>query len=203
MIGSLEIYTRMLDKLSPEKRAMLVQSALSEAYRLDHFITNILDMAKLEGGLVVVKCEMLDLNSLIEDSITRLGPRAKLHTINLNMPSEVCRVFCDPTLLSRAVGLVIDNATKHAGKNAIIDVSFGGKECDFFVRVADNGTGIPPGREEEIFSKYARIARNDQQNAGTGLGLSICRQMMHMVGGSVVAENTPNGGAIFTLRCPA
>lgn len=202
MIGSLEIYTRMHDKLSPEKRAMLVQSALSEAYRLDHFITNILDMAKLEGGLVGTKPESVELRSLIDDAITRLGPRAKLHTIQVIPEGKISPITTDPMMLGRAVGLVIDNATKHAGKNATIDVRYGGEEKHFFIHVDDNGSGIPANKEEEIFSKYTRIARSDQQNAGTGLGLAICRQMMRLLGGSVTAQNRPEGGARFTLSCP-
>lgn len=203
MIGSLEIFTRMHDKLSPEKRASLIQAALSEAYRLDQFITNILDMAKLEGGLVSVKWEAIDLRSLIDDCITRLGPRAKLHTIHVNQAGATAHIVSDQIMLGRAVGLVLDNAIKHAGKKATIDVRYGGEGKVFFVSVSDNGLGIAPGREADIFSKYTRIARSDQQNAGTGLGLAICRQMMAIIGGSVIAENIEKGGAKFTLRCPA
>ncbi len=202
MIGSLEIYTRMHDRLTTEKRAALIQAALTEAYRLDSFITNILDMAKLEGGLVTVRSEPIDLRALLEDAVTRLGPRVKLHTVRFTPEGTVGTISSDPMMLGRAVGLVIDNATKHAGKEAIIDIRYGGKGTHFFIHISDNGAGIPPGKEEEIFSKYTRIARSDQQNAGTGLGLAICRQMMMLLGGTITAQNTENGGALFSLHHP-
>lgn len=202
MIGALEIHTRMDAKLSPEKKATLINSALTEAYRLDNFITNILDMAKLEGHMVQVKPEKIDLKSLLSDCLTRLGPRAKLHTINLNGNNAGGAAKTDPMLFARAIGLVLDNATKHAGKEAVIEVDYGHDGKEITVQVRDNGPGIPAGKEEEIFSKYARIANKDQQNAGTGLGLAICREMMRMLGGTVKAENHPQGGACFTLRSP-
>jgi two-component system, OmpR family, sensor histidine kinase KdpD len=112
------------------------------------------------------------------------------------------RVSSDPMLLGRAIGLVIDNATKHAGKEATIEVRYSGNADHYMIRVSDNGLGIPAGKEEEIFSKHTRLSRKDQQNAGTGLGLAICRQMMRMLGGTVTAENSPEGGAVFTLKHP-
>ncbi|MFZ4541422.1 MAG: sensor histidine kinase [Rickettsiales bacterium] len=202
IIGSLEISVRMSDKLSPEKKAMLINSALGEAYRLDNFITNILDMAKLEGGMVKPKTEQLELKSLLDDCLTRLGPRAKLHTIHIAPSDKSSFVRADPMLLGRAVGLVLDNAIKHAGKEATINVSYGSDNDGTFIYIRDNGPGIPAGKEQEIFSKYSRIARSDQQNAGTGLGLAICRQMMYMMSGTVKASNHPEGGAVFELRCP-
>lgn len=202
IIGSLEVYTRMNEKLSPEKKQALINAALGEAYRLDNFITNILDMAKLEGGMVSIRREKCDLKSLLGDCLTRLGPRAKLHHITIVGDNTRGTLSTDPMLFSRAIGLVLDNAIKHAGKEATIEVHYGREGRNAVVRVQDNGPGIPAGREESIFSKYTRIARSDQQNAGTGLGLAICRLMMQTIGGSVTVANHANGGAVFTLTCP-
>lgn len=200
IIGSLEIYTRMAEKLSAEKKQLLIQSALGEAYRLDSFITNILDMARLEGGNVQARREVVDLNPLIEDCIKRLGPRANSH--HFINECQNFRLHSDPVLLARALGLLLDNATKHAGKQATITISTLTAEELITLEVRDNGPGIPPGREEEIFSKYTRISRIDQQNAGTGLGLAICRHMLTILGGTISASNHPSGGASFKLALP-
>lgn len=202
MIGSLEIYQRMYEKLSPEKRDALVHSALSEAYRLDQFITNILDMAKLESGMVKTKAENCDMQTLLQDCVTRLGPRAAQHHITITGTSTKTPPRTDVALFSRAVGLVIDNATKHAGRPATVNIQY---ECDgkeIKVVICDHGPGIPEGKEQEIFSKYTRLMRHDQQNAGTGLGLCICRQIMMLLGGTVEAGNRKEGGACFTLSSP-
>ena len=202
IIGSLEVYFRMNDKLTPEKRAMLINSALMEAYRLDNFITNILDMAKLENGLISIKSENVDLGILLRDAVTRLGPRRERGDIRFPENAAPIMVRTDPMLLSRAAGLVLDNALKHAGQRPIIWVDYGVDEMNAFISIRDDGPGIPEGKEEVIFSKYMRYSRSDQQNAGTGLGLSICREIMRSLSGDVSVMNHAQGGAHFTLKFP-
>jgi len=199
VIGSLEIYTRMGAKMSEEKRVNLIASALSEAYRLDSFITNILDMAKLEGGMVKIRNERCDLASLLEDAMIRLGPKREKGEFSLKRTQNSSIVYTDPMLLSRAAGLLLDNALKHGGKNPQITIEFGSEDEQGFVIVRDNGPGIPAGKEEEIFSKYTRLSKSDQQNAGTGLGLAICQKIMEMLSGTVKTCNHKDGGAEFTL----
>jgi two-component system sensor histidine kinase KdpD len=202
IIGSLEIYNRMEKKLTKEKRDMLINSALIESYRLDGFITNILDMAKLENGMVNVRRESCDLGNLINDCITRLGPRRDRCEISYAMETDG-QMLLDPMLFSRAVGLVLDNAAKHGGKSPVIQVESGVDGERLVVNIRDHGPGLPEGKEDEIFSKYTRFAKEDQQNAGTGLGLAICRHLMTVQGGSVHGKNHTTGGAQFTLSLPA
>ena len=203
MIGSLEIYSQMADKLTPEKSAMLVSTALTEAYRLDNFITNILDMAKLEGEMVKVRAEPTDLRRLVADCITRLGPKRTLATINSKLIGQETVVSIDPMLLCRAANLVLENALKHAGKNPVIDIDYGIADNTGFINVRDHGPGITEGKEAEIFSKYTRFNRADHQNAGTGLGLAICRLVMKLLSGSIEVRNHLDGGAVFMLKFPA
>ena len=202
IIGSLEVYTRMEEKLPPEKKLMLIKSALGEAYRLDNFVTNILDMAKLENGMVKITSQRCDLTALLQDSVIRLGPRAEKSTITLELHG-VSMLQTDPMLLGRAAGILLDNALKHAGKNPVIVIDYGKDDNDFYIKVRDNGAGVPTQKMEEIFSKYTRFSRNDQQNAGTGLGLPICRQIMALLSGSVNVKNAAQGGAEFTLCFPS
>lgn len=201
MIGSLEIYNRMGDRLSDDKKKTLINSALTEAYRLDNFITNILDMAKLEGGMVQVKAEKCDLKWLLEDALARLGPRRAKGDFTLTPISSKCMAQVDTMLLGRAVGLVLDNALKHAGKHPVVVVEYGTEGNKGLIRVRDNGPGIPKGKEQEIFSKYTRLGKMDQQT-GTGLGLTICREIMRTLCGEVTVENDAAGGAVFLLVFP-
>ncbi len=203
IIGSLEVHRRMGDRLTREKRDILLNSALGEAYRLDNFITNILDMARLEGSMVTPRPERCNIASLINDCIVRLGPKRHRCEITLMPIGDLLHAQIDPMLLGRAIGLLLENAMKHGGKTPVIEVEYGSDGPMFFIRIRDYGPGIPPGKEETIFSKYTRFAHSDRQNAGTGLGLAICRQLMHLLDGTVATENHPEGGALFTLSFPA
>jgi two-component system sensor histidine kinase KdpD len=200
VIGSLEIYERLGDKLTPEKKEILIATALQEAYRLDNFITNILDMARLENGAVNVRQESCNIERLIKDCLTRLGNRLKDTAVKTEVVQEVPEVITDPTLLTRAVCLLLDNAVKYGGTPPAIHITYGKDEAQqSFIRIQDNGLGIPDTVKDSIFSKYTRFSRQDRQNAGTGLGLAICREIMRLLQGRVMAENQEGGGAVFTL----
>lgn len=202
IIGSLEIYERMKEKLSEKDQQTLLETALQEAYRLDNFITNILDMAKLESGMVKMQPKPCDIGGLLSDCLIRLGDRLRGSDIKIDGPIEKLEISTDATLLSRAVCLLLDNAVKYGGASPTIQVSYGCKDSNCFIRVEDSGKGIPESHLEMIFSKYTRLAKQDHQNAGTGLGLAICRQIMRLLGGTVIASNKVSGGAMFELDFP-
>ena len=204
IIGSLEIHDQMKEQLNPQKKQALLDTALQEAYRLDNFITNILDMAKLENGQVKVKNELCDIGSLLQDCRGHLGLRSKDSNVTITPKSGILIVTTDATLLHRAIGLLLDNAVKYGRIPSIINIEYGMDDFgQCFINIGDNGAGVPESEIEAIFSKYTRFVKRDTQNAGTGLGLAICREIMCLLGGSVTVNNHPNGGAVFTLQFPA
>jgi K+-sensing histidine kinase KdpD len=202
IIGSLEVYERLKDKLPEERKRALLHVALQEAYRLDSFVTNILDMAKFENAAVKVRKEDTDVRSLIENCVTRLSHRLQDCKLQVEEIREPVFVTTDSTLLCRALGLIIDNAVKYGGKDPEIRIRYGVDNEKVFIEVKDNGQGIGTERQEAIFSKYTRFSGQDSQAAGTGLGLAICREIMRLLGGMVTVANHPQGGAVFTLAFP-
>lgn len=200
IIGSLEIYERMHERLAADKKDALINTALNEAYRLDNFITNILDMAKLENGMVKPKREEISLQILLRDCMIKLGHRERSEHIQLPHAYPVETIEADGALLARALFIVIDNALKHGEVPIVLSLLV--DNGALLINVRDHGMGIPPEREEEVFSKYTRFSRKDQQNAGTGLGLSIARAIMRLQGGDIEAMNHAGGGSVFTLRIP-
>jgi K+-sensing histidine kinase KdpD len=207
IIGSLEVMTMLYDKLSEEKRRSLISSALTEAFRLDHFITNILDMAKFEADAVRPRFESARLGQMINDSLARLGPLKTKGEIRINAVGAADDFTTDPMLGSRAIGLVLHNAFKFGGRKAgkspdivpVIEVEYGLEGDKGFVRIRDHGDGIPPEKQAAVFDKYMRLQKTDQQNASTGLGLTISQYIMRLLDGHIELRNHPEGGAIFTL----
>jgi len=204
IIGSLEIYKKMFDKLSPEKRDALIQASLSEAYRLDNFITNILDMTRLESGTVRAHPEACDIQQIMKDTLTRLGPKGLAARIEISLPTTTLELVTDPMLLGRALGLVIENSLRHGhrGNEPVIEITVNHSIYYNTVHISDHGPGIPDNKLEEIFAKYTRFSQSDYQNAGTGLGLALARALMNILEGTITAQNSPNGGAVFTLQFP-
>ncbi len=203
IIGSLEVYERLHDKLPEDRKQALLHVALQEAYRLDSFVTNILDMAKFENDAVKPRAEETDIKSLIGNCVTRLSHRLQGSVLTIEDKMESISAVTDSTLLCRALSLIIDNAVKYGGKDPKITIRYGTIDGNAFIEARDNGPGIDQSRLESIFSKYTRFAGQDTQAAGTGLGLAICREIMRLLGGRVTAMNYPEGGAVFTLNVPA
>ncbi len=203
MIGSLEIYERMKDKLTLDKKELLIATALQEAYRLDNFVTNILDMAKLESGMVKIRSESFDVGILLRDCLTNLDNRLRGSDVTIEPLSGDMKIKSDASLVCRALSLLIDNAVKYGGNPSTIRITYG-KDVSgkFQICVYDNGRGIAEANMENIFSKYTRFVKSDQQSAGTGLGLAICREIMRLLGGMATVTNDSNGGAKFTLLFP-
>ena len=204
IIGSLEIHSRLAEKLSPEKKKMLLDTALEEAYRLDGFVTNILDMAKLENRAVKPLYEPYNFSGLQRDCKNMLGYTLNDCKLTVSGTPQDLTLVTDPVLLVRAISILIDNAARYAGDAPVIDVTYATSNNQVTVQVRDYGPGIPAGQMEEIFSKYTRLSLLDHKNAGTGLGLAICRSLVHLLGGTIAVANPPEGaGVVFTLALPA
>ena len=211
VIGSLEVINLMGARLSEDKRKTLIGSALTEAYRLDNFITNILDMAKFEAEAVRPRPQPVGLNQLIQDALTRLGPLKARGRIEVMRSAGDDGFISDAMLSARAIGLVIENALKHGGNRTadgvdapVIEINYGfDHNKQPYVRIRDHGAGIPADKQAMIFDKYTRLSKADQQNAGTGLGLTLCRHIMTLLGGQVSVSTHEDGGAVFTLSWPA
>src|SRR5271170_3181393 len=109
IIGALEVYDRTKEKLSLDKKNTLISTALQEAYRLDSFITNILDMARLESGAVKVKKELCVMDLLLEDCLILLGRRLRECDVSIKAIPATFPVTTDPLLLMRAICIVMDN----------------------------------------------------------------------------------------------
>jgi K+-sensing histidine kinase KdpD len=203
IIGSLEIFERTKDRLSSEKQDVLIHTALHEAYRLESFINNILDMAKFECNGIKLKKEACEMDALLEDCLVSHGERLSDCEVSIHAIPAPFTLHTDQALLARAICIVVDNAAQYSKPHPVIRIEYEQVDGNVEIRIQDNGRGIPTANLESIFSKYERIARQDYKHAGTGLGLPICREIMRLLGGTVTASNLVGGrGALFTLVFP-
>jgi two-component system sensor histidine kinase KdpD len=159
-------------------------------------------MAKLENGAVKAQRENADCDVVIRQAISRMGRRLAQSTVQVVPESGKVSFMTDIVLLSRVLNLLLDNAVKYGGKAPVIRVSFGQSDTYAYIKICDEGDGIPPDKIDSIFCKYTRISKQDNQIAGTGLGLAICREIMKLLGGTISAVNNITKGSVFTLQIP-
>lgn len=202
IIGSLSVHRSMYDKLPEAQRRELTDAALIEGQRLDSFITNILDLAKIESGATKFKLQWQSPEDLVQRVKKRMRLRFENHTLIVRPAPADIEVELDPVISEQALLNVLDNAIKYTPSGSIIEVRMETTEGGFKLHVRDHGAGIAEEDRERIFDKYTRLQRKDHQVAGTGLGLAVARAVLRGQGGDITVSQHDDGGAIFTLCWP-
>lgn len=201
IIGSLSVFRSMGERLQEAQRATLIQTALEEAHRLDSFITNILDMTRIESGQIDFRQEWLNPILILQRVMKRLRERLSRHEVSLMQPfPENLEVCMDAMMTEQVLQNVLDNAAKYTPSGTRIEILCTHDHNAFSYIIRDYGPGIPDDKLSQVFDKYARLHKEDTQVAGTGLGLAISKSVMHAQGGEITVRNHADGGAEFTIR---
>jgi two-component system, OmpR family, sensor histidine kinase KdpD len=179
----------------------LIQVARDEAERLNHLITNLLDVTRIEAGAIKISRQPSDVQDLVGTALEQVGSRAGTRPVNMVIPADLPFVSVDFGLIVLTLVNVLDNALKYSPDESPIDIKARQVGQQMQIEIADRGIGIPPQDLLHIFDKFYRIQRPDNV-AGTGLGLSICKGIIEAHGGRIVAENRPGGGTIIRLVLP-
>jgi len=187
--------------LDDTARRNLIQVAREEAERLNHLITNLLDVTRIEAGAMRVSRQPSDVEDMIGAALQQLGSRSDNRPIKTNIPAELPFVSVDFGLIVQVLVNILDNALKYSPPSSPVEIS--GRQAAQLVEieVADRGVGIPPEDLLRVFDKFYRVQRPDNV-AGTGLGLAICKGVVEAHGGCITAEDRPGGGTIIKLTLP-
>ena len=197
---------RTRDLFIPEQRhqyeifAALVATALERV----HYVAVARDallMARIQSGDLRLELDRRPLADVVDSALRGLGAITAKHPVTVEVPRELPLVRVDPELLERVFASLVGNAVKHtpAGTRVTVAARVVGKQIE--VSVEDDGPGLPPGREEEVFESFAR---GGQQPAGrgAGLGLAISRAIVEAHGGTIRAEGGREKGARFVFTLP-
>jgi two-component system sensor histidine kinase KdpD len=125
----------------------------------------------------------------------------KQHVIDVRLPADLPLVRLDAMLIERVLVNLLENASKYTPPGSHVTLAAEVVGDRLSVSVADDGPGLPPGREEAVFQKFTRGER-ESATPGVGLGLSICRAIVESHGGTILAQNRHGGGACFVLTLP-
>jgi two-component system sensor histidine kinase KdpD len=182
----------------------LVDTIEGEAQRLNRFVANLLDMARVEAGAMPLKVEPTDLTDAVAGAVHDTRRTLEGRRIELRMPGDLQMVRVDPQLLHHILINLLDNAGRYGDPGTSVTIE-GTRDPDgMALSVTDVGPGIPPGKETRIFDTFTRLEGSDRSPAGTGLGLAIVKGFAEAMGLSVEAATRQEPtGARFTVRFPA
>jgi two-component system, OmpR family, sensor histidine kinase KdpD len=186
------------DKLSNDQKE-LARVIYEEAERLERFVANLLNMTRLEAGVIAVHKEYQPIEEVVGSALTRMESRLLGRAVNTELTPDLASVPIDAVLIEQVIINLIDNALKYTNPNDAIKVGSQKLNDDqIVVFVSDSGAGVPSGEENKIFDKFYRA--DPKRTSGFGLGLSICKAIVEAHGGRIWIENTQPGACFkFTL----
>jgi two-component system, OmpR family, phosphate regulon sensor histidine kinase PhoR len=178
-----------------------------ETNRLSRLIDNILNINRIESGMIKVQREQLSLPVVVREAVDVMKPQALAKGIELVEHSSPVyfQVFGDRDMIHQASLNLISNAIKYTppgGRVSVtVDVDAQARMVD--VAVVDTGVGIPEADMPHLFEKFYRVDRHKKMAKGTGLGLNLVKQIIETVhGGEVTVDSTDGVGTTFTYRLP-
>jgi len=179
----------------------------SQAQRLNRLIEDILNVSRIESGLIKVDKIPLSLTILIEEQLQMMKSAANEKNITIVTPKPIVfdQVYADKDMISQVVVNLLSNAVKYtpAGGSIKIKIDVDQNTNLARVNVTDTGVGIPEDEVERVFDKFYRVSANEKQAKGTGLGLNLVKQIVEKVhNGRVFVTSEVGVGSTFGFELP-
>ncbi|HZP26349.1 MAG TPA: ATP-binding protein [Dehalococcoidia bacterium] len=177
------------------------QTIDAQTERLNRLISDILDLNRIESGMLTPDQTPLRANDLLERAreITSISTGGR--TVTVSAPSSL-RLLTDESLIIQALVNLIENAAKYSTQGGSIHLSAAESGSQVVLTVADEGPGIPPADLPHVFDRFYRAQESSRRVKGSGLGLSIVKGFVELCGGTVEVRSGPDG-TVFSIRLPA
>ncbi|WP_406038394.1 DUF4118 domain-containing protein [Micromonospora sp. NBC_00898] len=183
-----------------DDREELLATADESLDRLGRLVANLLDMSRLQAGVLGVTHAAIGLEDAVPRALDEIGPAAA--DVSTDIPADLPAAAADPGLLERVLVNLVANALRFSPPGQQPTVTASAHAGQVELRVIDTGPGIPEDQWEHVFLPFQRLGDRDNQT-GVGLGLALSRGLAEAMGGSIIPETTPGGGLTMVLRLPA
>jgi signal transduction histidine kinase len=203
IIGFAEILDKQyFGELNP-RQLDYSRGILDSSYRLLTLINDILDLATIEAGYMLLETEHIDIHSLMVSVLGLTRERARKQGLNLEFdcPHDLGTLTADERRLKQALFNLISNAMKFTPPGGTIRLAARREADEIALVVADNGTGIPTEHQARVFEKFER-GNPQARQSGAGLGLSLVKSFVELHGGRVEMISEPEQGTTVTLHLP-
>ncbi|MDB5426361.1 MAG: osmosensitive channel signal transduction histidine kinase, partial [Phenylobacterium sp.] len=192
------------DQFDAKTRHDLTATIQEEAERLNAFVTNLLNMTRLESGALDAESAAFDLAEVVDRTRRRFERLRGQRRIVCALGKDAGVAMGDPVLFEVALANVLENAVRYSPDGGTIALSSFQRDGEVVVQVADEGPGVGPGELGRLFEKFYRGSAA-RRTPGTGLGLSIVRGVMQGMGGraSAALRADAPSGLVMSLMLPA
>ncbi len=199
--ANLDALTDGVYPLTKENLAPIRESA----ELLDLLIEDLRTLELADAGRLTLEKSEIDFSRLLQRVAARFTPRAEkcAQKIETSCAVGLPAVPADLQRLEQILGNLVDNALRHTPDGGVVRLIADSDGAMVRIMVEDSGPGIPADSIDRIFERFYRLdSGRARAEGGSGLGLAIARKLAEAHGGTLTAENRPEGGALFTLRLP-
>lgn len=191
-------------KVPPTQRKLLEKAYASNDRQL-RIINEILHLAKIDSGRIVLAKQLTNLNELVSDVVTEQTPDIKSadHKITVGLPTEPLVIHADTHMLRMAIENLLSNAIKYTPNGGSITVKVYKKNSFAYISITDTGVGISAEDTDKVFRQFSRLSNvMSQRVGGTGIGLYLAKHLVELHNGQVTMESQPGKGSTFTIAMP-
>jgi len=170
----------------------------AEADRLHSVVSNLLDMSRIQAGMLGVRIKAVAVDDAVYAALASLS--TDVSGVDVRIPDDLAPVSADLALLERALANVIGNALNWAPEGSVVRVEAARIADRVDIRVVDRGAGVPRDQRTAVFRPFQRLGDGPRANYdGIGLGLAVTKGFVEAMGGDIDIEDTPGGGATFII----
>lgn len=189
----------------PAAQAEVAAAIRESAMRMNAMVANLLDMARLEAGAVPMRREWQPLEEVVGTALAACAPILQGRPVSVKLADDLPLLHLDAVLFERVLANLLENVAKYTPAGSAVELSASASSSSVAIVVDDHGPGLPQGREEILFDKFERGAK-ESATPGVGLGLAISRAIVQAHGGTIrgVSRTGPAGieGARFIIELP-
>jgi PAS domain S-box-containing protein len=189
-----------LASIPPAQIERILGAAERQGQRLEKLVEALLDVSRIHMGRLELEVDEVDLAQVVQEASAQFEDELLQSGSTLEIRGEGVRGFWDRLRVSQVVTNLVSNAVKYGAGKPVL-VSFGSRGDRAWVQVRDEGIGIDPIDQPQIFERFER-AVSSRNYGGLGLGLYIVKRIVEAHGGSVRVESTPGSGAAFSVELP-
>ncbi|MBR0081922.1 MAG: HAMP domain-containing protein [Clostridia bacterium] len=180
-----------------------IDIVLGETRRMASMVNDLLDLSRIESGMIELHYETFDINELIRRTLITFEARLTEQQMEMEVrfAQEQCFVYADSAQIGQVLRNLIDNAIKYSGKGQTICVSTYSVRREVYVSVKDNGVGIPQEDIPHVFDRFYKVekAHTPSPTVGSGLGLSIVKRIIEQHGQTITVRSARGRGTQFTF----
>ncbi len=187
----------------PEEQRDFILTIQQEADRLQELIDHLLDLSRLEAGMLPIELAPHSLQEIIVDVLPQFQVMTQKHTLSSHLPPNLPLIFVDAKRIAQVLVNLVHNSSRYAPDGTEITLTASARSGFVQVSISDQGPGIPPAERKRVFQAFRRgVHEENSAERGAGLGLAICKGLVEAHGGRIWVKKKTTPGATISFTIP-